>query len=140
MRRCLVYEMDRKLKHLDFIQAVINRLSTNSFLLKGWSVVLISALFALSANNSNVKFILLAYFPAIAFWALDGYFLALERGYRKLYEKVRIIDADEIDFSMDTREVQNGFIDWAGAFVSKTLIVFHGALVGSVLIVMFIQM
>lgn len=52
--------MDRKLKHLDFIQGVINRLSTNSFLLKGWSVVLVSALFALSANNSNVKFIFLA--------------------------------------------------------------------------------
>ncbi|EPO2451371.1 hypothetical protein ACT7LO_001690 [Providencia rettgeri] len=132
--------MDRKLKHLDFIQAVINRLSTNSFLLKGWSVVLISALFALSANDANIKFILLAYFPAIAFWALDGYFLALERGYRELYEKVRIIHTNDIDFSMDTREVQNSFTDWAGATVSKTLIVFHGALIGSILIVMLIQM
>lgn len=132
--------MDRKLKHLDFIQAVINRLSTNSFLLKGWSVVLISALFALSANESNIKFILLAYFPAIAFWALDGYFLALERSYRSLYEKVRIIHTNDIDFSMDTREVQNNFIDWAKAAISKTLIIFHGALIGSILIVMLIQM
>lgn len=132
--------MDRKLKHLDFIQAVINRLSTNSFLLKGWSVVLISALFALSANDANIKFILLAYFPAIAFWALDGYFLALERGYRELYEKVRIIHTNDIDFSMDTQEVQNSFTDWAAATASKTLIVFHGALIGSILIVMLIQM
>lgn len=132
--------MDRKLKHLDFIQAVINRLSTNSFLLKGWSVVLISALFALSANESNIKFILLAYFPAIAFWALDGYFLALERSYRSLYEKVRIIHTNDIDFSMDTREVQNNFTDWARATISKTLIIFHGALIGSILIVMLIQM
>jgi|SRR5690554_1463183 len=132
--------MDRKLKHLDFIQGVINRLSTNSFLLKGWSVVLVSALFALSANNSNVKFIFLAYFPAIAFWALDGYFLSLERGYRKLYEKVRSLEADEIDFSMNTREVHSGANEWASAFLSKTLIVFHGALIGAVIIVMFIQM
>lgn len=132
--------MDRKLKHLDFIQGVINRLSTNSFLLKGWSVVLVSALFALSANNSNVKFIFLAYFPAIAFWALDGYFLSLERGYRKLYEKVRHLNADDIDFSMDTREVHSGSHEWASAFLSKTLIVFHGALIGAVIIVMFIQM
>ncbi|HUV77227.1 MAG TPA: hypothetical protein VMW06_04125, partial [Desulfobacterales bacterium] len=67
--------MDRKLKHLEFIQGVINRLSTNSFLLKGWSVVLVSALFALSANKSNVRFIMLAYIPSIIFWGLDGYFL-----------------------------------------------------------------
>ena len=69
-----VVNRDRKLKHLDFIQGVINRLSTNSFLLKGWSVVLVSALFALSASDSNMKFVVLAYFPAISFWALDGYF------------------------------------------------------------------
>lgn len=132
--------MDKKLKHLDFIQGVINRLSTNSFLLKGWSVVLISALFALSANNSNVKFIFLAYFPAIALWALDGYFLSMERGYRKLYDKVRKLDAEEIDFSMDTREVHSGADTWTSAFLSKTLIVFHGALIGAILVVMIIQM
>lgn len=131
--------MDRKLKHLEFIQGVINRLSTNSFLLKGWSVVLVSALFALSANNSNVKFIFLAYFPAIAFWALDGYFLSLERAYRRLYEKVRLLDAANIDFSMDTREAHSGFVGWSSAFISKTLIVFHGALITAVIIVMLIQ-
>lgn len=132
--------MDRKLKHLDFIQGVINRLSTNSFLLKGWSVVLVSALFALSAGNSNVKFILLAYIPAVAFWGLDGYFLSLERGYRKLYEKVRILDADDIDFSMDTREVHSGAGQWASALLSKTLLIFHGALISAIIIVMFIQL
>lgn len=43
--------MDNKVKHLEFIQGVVNRLSTDSFLLKGWSVVLVSALFALSASQ-----------------------------------------------------------------------------------------
>lgn len=131
--------MERKLKHLDFIQGVINRLSTNSFLLKGWSVVLVSALFALSAKDSEVKFIFLAYFPAIAFWALDAYFLSVERGYRKLYEKIRTLTADQIDFSMDTREVHLGSREWALAFFSKTLVIFHGALIGAIIIVMFIQ-
>ena len=122
--------MDRKLKHLEFIQGVINRLSTNSFLLKGWSVVLVSALFALSANNSNVRFILLAYIPAIVFWGLDGYFLSLERIYRKHYERVRTKDPEDIDFSMDTSDIQSGFNGWASATFSKILIPFHGALNG----------
>ena len=132
--------MDRKLKHLEFIQGVINRLSTNSFLLKGWSVVLVSALFALSANNSNVKFVLLAYIPAIVFWGLDGYFLAIERVYRNLYERVRNKSPDEIDFSMDTSGIQAGTLEWLSATFSKTLITFHGSLIGAILVVMIIQL
>lgn len=132
--------MDRKLKHLDFIQGVINRLSTNSFLLKGWSVVLVSALFALSANSSNVDFILLAYFPAISFWALDGYFLALERRYRSLYDRVRNLEPDQIDFSMKPPDERSDFESWHSAFLSKTLIPFHGCLIGAILVVMFIQL
>jgi hypothetical protein len=132
--------MDRKLKHLEFIQGVINRLSTNSFLLKGWSVVLVSALFALSANNSNVRFVMLAYIPAVVFFGLDGYFLSLERTYRKHYECVRTKDPEDIDFSMDTSDIQTGFYEWTSATFSKTLLPFHGALIGAIIVVMFIQL
>lgn len=135
-----VIHMDAKLKHLDFIQGVINRLSTNSFLLKGWSVVLISALFALSAKDSNVAFVFLAYFPAVIFWALDGYFLSLERRYRALYDRVREIEPGEIDFSMRLDDPASNYERWHSAFFSKTLIPFHGALIAAVLIVMFIQL
>ncbi len=41
--------MEAKLKHLEMIQGVVNRMASNSFQLKGWSVVLVSALFALAA-------------------------------------------------------------------------------------------
>jgi len=64
-----------KRAHLELIQGVVNRLATNSFSLKGWSVVLVSGLFALAASGANPRFVYLAYFPAFAFWALDGYFL-----------------------------------------------------------------
>lgn len=128
--------MDRKLKHLEFTQGVINRLSTNSFLLKGWSVVLVSALFALAASGSNVRFIMLAYIPAVVFWGLDGYFLALERAYRKHYERIRQKSPDEIDFSMDTTDLQGGVSEWASATLSRTLIPFHGAIFVAIALVM----
>jgi len=131
--------MEAKLKHLDFIQGVVNRLSTNSFLLKGWSVVLISALFALAASNSNVAFVFLAYIPAIAFWGLDGYFLSIERGYRSLYDHVRSLLPEDIDFSMNPLSTSNGIKSWASAFFSITLIVFHGSLLGAITVVMFLQ-
>jgi hypothetical protein len=131
--------MDQKLKHLEFIQGVINRLSTNSFLLKGWSVVLVSALFALSAHNSSVKFILLSYFPAIIFWGLDGYFLNLERKYRVLYDDVRNKDPNNIDFSMDIKDINKGLNGWAEATFSRSLIPFHGVLILSIILIMIIQ-
>ena len=33
--------MEAKLKHLEFMQGVINRLATDSFRVKGWVVVLV---------------------------------------------------------------------------------------------------
>ena len=130
--------MSEKTKHLEFIQGVVNRLSTNSFLLKGWSVVLVSALFALAANNANELFIYLAYFPAIAFWILDGYFLWQERLFRALYDRVRVLEETEIDFSMDTSIVENALKSWADATFSKTLVLFHWTVIGSILVVMLV--
>lgn len=130
--------MENKTKHLEMIQGVINRMANNSFLLKGWSVVLVSALFALAAKDSDKLYIYLAYFPTIAFWVLDGYFLWQERLYRKLYDKVRIMDEPAIDFSMDTSSIVSQVSAWCDVVFSKTLFIFHGAIIGVILIVMFI--
>ena len=35
-----------KLKHLEFIQNIITRMNTNSFLIKGWAVTIASAILA----------------------------------------------------------------------------------------------
>jgi hypothetical protein len=131
--------MDKKHAHLVIIQGVINRLSQNSFLLKGWSVVLIAALFALAAKDSNTMFVYLAYFPLFSFWFLDGYFLWQERLYRQLYDKVRIMDESKIDFSMNTSGLEDLKGGWILATFSKTLIAFHGVVFGSLVIVMIIM-
>ncbi len=132
--------MEQKTKHMEFIQGVINRLSQNSFLLKGWSVVLISALFALSAGDSNPAFIVLAYIPAFIFWGLDGYFLREERKFRALYDHVRILNEDEINFSMDTSVVKDQVKGWSSATLSKTLVPFHGVLIGAIFVVMILTL
>ena len=56
------------------IQAVITRLSQNSFLLKGWSVLLVSVLLAFAAGSSEKLILLVAFLPMLAFCGLDGYF------------------------------------------------------------------
>jgi len=132
--------LDGKLKHLEFIQGVINRLSTNSFLLKGWSVLLVSALMALGTKESSLSFIFLAYLPAVVFWGLDGFFLMKERQYRALYKLIRVKDKDDIDFCMDTKPVATDAGGWARAVFRPTLLWFHGVLIVAIIVVMIIKM
>lgn len=131
--------MENKRKHLEFLQGAINRMAGNLFLLKGWTITLIAALFALSAKDSNEAYVLVAYFPALIFWILDGYFLSQERRFRALYDHVRKLDDDQIDFSMDTGPFKNEPRNtWAGAMWSATLIIYYGALVVIMLVLMFV--
>ena len=125
--------------HLEMIQNIINRLSRNSFLLKGWSVILVSAFFALAAVNNKVYFVLLAYFPLVVFWILDAYFLWQERLFRALYDHVRGQQEEEVDFSMNTSVIENRVKPWANVILSKTLLMFHGTILISILIVMIIM-
>jgi hypothetical protein len=124
-----------KEKHLEFTQGVINRMGQNSFLIKGWTVTLVSALFALAAKDANQKFVVVAYFPTIAFWLLDSYYLYQERLFRNVYDHVR--KANSVDFSLNTKQFDKGFFDWAGAALSKTLIIFYGIVFITLIIVMY---
>ncbi len=128
--------MEDKLKHLEFAQGVINRMGQNSFLIKGWTVTLISALFALAAKDSNQKFIIVAYFPTIIFWLLDSYFLYQERLFRKVYTHIGKLTV--IDFSLDTKNFDNGISDWASVAFSKTILLFYGCIIATLLTIMFI--
>ncbi len=133
--------MENKRKHLELIQGVINRLAGNSFLLKGWSVVLTSALFALSVPNSRVEFVYFAYFPVLIFWGLDGYFLWQERLYRALYDNVRRLKEEDVDFSMDTSGFKGGKgLTWPEATLSRTLVPFHGVLILAIIVVMAVSL
>jgi hypothetical protein len=92
-----------KLKHLEFIQNIITRMANNSFLLKGWTVTLIVAIFALENKSIGKNLVLLSILPIVIFWLLDAYFLRQERLYRKLYKKVAENEQADNTFSLNTR-------------------------------------
>jgi hypothetical protein len=61
-------------------------------------------LFAISTSDVlNVKnwALLLFFILLLLFWVYDAYFLSLERKYRGLYDKVRQLPEEKIDFSMN---------------------------------------
>ena len=128
--------MECKLKHLDLIQGVINRMASNSFSLKNWTIVLVSALFALAARYSDANYVIIAFLPASGFWLLDGYFLRQERLYRKLYDRVRKLQETDIDFSMNTKDFVSEVDSWLCVCLSNTLLIFHGFVIVTIFVVM----
>ncbi len=129
--------MDAKLKHLDFIQAIINRMAQNSFLIKGWSITLVSALYALAAKDSKPEYVLVSYIAIPCFWILDGFFIAAERRYRKLYAEAAICDPNNVTFDLDARRFNVGDATWISGIFSKTLLVFYPFMIVIALVVMF---
>lgn len=128
--------MDKKVSHLEMIQNVIARMSHNSFLIKGWTITLISAFIVIEKSNIKTNFLYIAVFPTLFFWVIDSYFLNQERLFRKLFNKVRLLDDTQIDFSMDT--IQFKKITWFKTFFSKTLFIFYGLiLLGIIILVLY---
>jgi len=128
---------ENKRKHIELIQSVVNRMAGNSFLLKGWTVTLVAALFALAAKDSDKRYIIIAYFPVVVFWILDAYFLSQERLFRNLYDAVRAKKEEEVDFSMDTHPFGDEHTGWTASFFSKTLLVFYLSMILMMLFVMY---
>ncbi|PJC24216.1 hypothetical protein CO057_04020 [Candidatus Uhrbacteria bacterium CG_4_9_14_0_2_um_filter_41_50] len=131
--------MENKRKHLEFIQGIISRMAGNLFFLRGWTITLIGALLALFSKNNSPDYIF--YFLILVvfiFWILDGYFLSQERSYRDLYNHVRKLKEEDIDFSMDISEYQkykkNTLIY---SMFSYTLLVFYIPLISVAFFIMY---
>ena len=95
---------EKRLKHLELIQGVVTRMGSNLFTLRGWMITLVVGLSVafLEVERNELQIILVL--VILIFWIHDAYFLSLERSYRCLYDKVRKLEEDEIDFSMDISE------------------------------------
>jgi hypothetical protein len=117
-----------RVKHLEFIQAVVTRLGNNSFLVKGWGMTLAGAFIAFSVNKLSWKIALAGLIPVTGFWLLDSYFLRQERLFRKLYNDVRKRDTTVEVFDMN-HTIHKEVTSWASTALSHTMLLFYGPLV-----------
>lgn len=96
---------EKKIKHIEMIENIIERMAKNSFQLKGWAMTLIALVGTISAQGSDKRFILFAFIPIVGFWVLDSFYLQQERKYKQLYKNVAAKDENQIDFNLDTSKV-----------------------------------
>jgi hypothetical protein len=120
--------MERKLKHLEFIQAAISRMATNSFLFKGWAITIAAALSAFATVETKIALLIIAVISTIMFWALDGYYLWLERGFIRLHNEVALKNEGEIDFSMSI-DKSRAVPRWLKTCFRPHLVAFYGTII-----------
>ena len=131
-------DSSKKIKHLEFLQLAVTRMNVNCFLIKGWTITLVAALFALAAKDANKTYVMICYIPIPAFWLLDGFYMAVERRYRKLYNEIAMKDEIDIDFSMDAAKYAKGDSTWISGIFSLTLLVFYCTCIMTTIIVMYL--
>lgn len=128
--------LEAKLKHLEFVQGAIARMSNSSFLFKGWAITIAAGLSAFAATSSrDVLRVALtgAIISSALFWGLDGYYLWIEHRYVALYKRVATKEPREIDFSMETDRSKPAR-NWFRSCRRPHLVFFYGLiLIGEVI-------
>ena len=127
---------ESRIRYLEAIQRVIDRLSNTSFILKGWAVSLVAGLMALAASGANQGYVMVTYIPIVVFWLLDAYFLMMERQYRKLFEENMDLSLEVRYFALKRKKAT--FPMFAEAALSITMLLTYAPLIGATLIEMFV--
>lgn len=96
-------EEDRR-KHLEFIQNIITRMNSNSFMIKGWTITIVSALLVLFATIKVDSLYIITILPILIFWGLDAKYLQMERKFISLYKKATANPSTVTLFDMNIEE------------------------------------
>ena len=107
-------EQEDKRIHLQMNQNTINRMASNSFIIKGWSITALGGLFTIyianQAKDWSYNLLWISLVCSAIFWVHDTYYLRIERQYRSLYNNVVKKENKDIDFSMTPPKTNENFL------------------------------
>lgn len=125
---------EARLKHLEFVQAIISRMANNSYITKGWSLTITAAIYGFAAIHLNPWIASVGFIPVIGFWWLDAWYLRQERLFRCLYDDIRQPGTSVPLFSMHIQIYRiNPLARWRRVAFSATLLIFYGILMAAAL-------
>jgi hypothetical protein len=125
-----VLDAGERIKHLEFIQAIVARMAGNSFIIKQLTVTVATGLIGVAAQQTSALIAAAAVLPAVVFWGLDAYFLRQERLFRRLYDDVRRPAEQRLHpvepFSLSIVNYVDDVPAWSQTLWSTTLLMLHG--------------
>ncbi|WP_229067459.1 hypothetical protein [Actinoplanes sp. DH11] len=136
---------DDRRKHLDYIQAVVTRMSAASSTAKGWLLPVVTATYGFALTKKAFAIALLGIAAVLLFSLLDANYLRQEKAYRRLYDAVargtktipsfslNPADAEDAGPAATTfgAKVRRGLARWfpgADVWLSWSIAPFYGAL------------
>ena len=127
-------DKESKRQYLQFIQDVITRHNTNSFQIKEFTITIIAAVYGIFIARENLhhNFLLIPFFTTLLLGFLDTIYLMQEKQYRELFKNA-VTDKVEL-YDMDASKYKVCFFE---VLFSKTIGLFYGALIVTILIVKF---
>lgn len=78
-------DFEHKIKYLEMVQNIIDRMGRNSFAIKNWFVVALSGILTLMFSQGKTNVLWAGICLSAFLWVLDAYYLNLERKYRSKY-------------------------------------------------------
>ncbi|TPD70491.1 hypothetical protein [Flavobacterium microcysteis] len=130
---------EEKRQHLEFIQNIINRLSTNSIQLKAITITLTAGLLAVYSTSPKIFLIYLASIQVIFFWLLDSYYLQQERKFRGVYNDVSGITSNFTikDYEMPIEKYKKGKYSFFRCVFSFSKLLFFGSIFSILILTIF---
>lgn len=96
-----------RLKHLDYIQSIVARMSHSSAQAKSWLLPVVTATFGYALTQRSRTVALLGIAAIFFFGYMDASYLRQERAYRRLYNAVAVGKKEIAELSLDPHDV-----DW----------------------------
>ncbi|NVJ00836.1 hypothetical protein HV824_22335 [Myxococcus sp. AM009] len=108
-------------KRAEILQGIITRMAQNSFTIKGWAVTVVAALLAFANKATERHFAILAFYPSVAFWGLDAYYLMLERQFRALSLQ-HVTSGEELNVNLPPQRGWSMLGDYSSAMFAPTVV------------------
>lgn len=136
-------------KEIDIIQNCINRMASNSFLIKGWFITLILGLITFGYEKLNFKLLItISLIITILCWISDAFFLQLEKKYIKKYNWIIKNRSTALDFQYNLNPNESRMwdnddgikIEFLKIFLSKTLVFLYGTIALILIVILLVSL
>jgi hypothetical protein len=98
-------------RRLDHLHAIIQRLASNSFTIKGWAIAVVSAFLGFGIKDAKPAVAFVGLVPVVIFWLIDASYLASERYFRHCYNEIletpRLAAAPIVGHAVDRKDLLN---------------------------------
>ena len=127
--------MEKKLAHLKMLVDLLDMVNRSDVYAKRWAVSFSAVFIALATQQPGIHVAYLATLPMLLLWFIDAQNYRREFLLRTLYNRVRTLSEEEIDFSINVEalpEARRGAIWW---MFSSSALTFYGAMIVGVIVV-----